>query len=82
MASIVASAKAFFAACEAGKGWDVCKAYCTSDATFAAQAEPLAGVTTLARYMEWMKDLLTILPDGRCEVKSFATDLAETRSMI
>ena len=29
---------------------------------------------TLAQYTEWMKGLLTILPDGRYEVKSFATD--------
>jgi hypothetical protein len=29
-------------ACEAGKGWEACKACCTPGATFAAQAEPLA----------------------------------------
>jgi hypothetical protein len=33
----------FFEACEAGKGWEACKAYCKPDATFSAQAEPLAG---------------------------------------
>jgi predicted ester cyclase len=74
MAPITAIAKDFFTACEAGKGWDVCKAYCTPDATFAAQAEPLAGVTTLAQYTDWMKGLMTIMPDGRYEIKSFATD--------
>jgi len=31
---------------------------------------------TLAQYTDWMQGLLTILPDGRYEVKSFATDLA------
>jgi hypothetical protein len=41
------TAKAFFDACETGKGWDGCKAYCTPNATFAAQAEPLADVRTL-----------------------------------
>ena len=30
MSSITETAKAFFAACEAGKGWEVCKSYCTS----------------------------------------------------
>jgi predicted ester cyclase len=74
MAAITAIAKDFFTACEAGKGWEVCKAYCTPDATFAAQAEPLAGVTTLAQYTDWMKGLMTIMPDGRYEIKSFATD--------
>jgi predicted ester cyclase len=74
MESIAETADRFFATCEAGLGWDACKAYCTPDATFAAQAEPLAGVETLAQYTDWMKGLLTMLPDGRYEVKSFAID--------
>src|SRR5438132_919249 len=56
-------AKQFFEACEAGKGWDVCKAYCRPDATFSAQAEPLAGVRTLQEYTDWMKGLLKCMPD-------------------
>jgi predicted ester cyclase len=74
MTSIIPTAKSFFAACESGKGWAVCKAYCTSDATFSAQAEPLTSVTTLAQYTDWMKGLMTVLPDGHYEVKCFATD--------
>jgi predicted ester cyclase len=74
MASITASARDFFTACETGKGWEVCKAYCTPNATFAAQAEPLAGVTTLAQYTDWMKGLMTVLSNAKYEVKSFATD--------
>jgi predicted ester cyclase len=74
MASIAATAKDFFAACETGKGWEACKAYCTADATFAAQAEPLADLKTLAQYADWMKGLFTPLPNGSYEVKSFATD--------
>lgn len=74
MSLIAATAESFFANCEAGQGWNACKAYCTPDATFAAQAEPLAGMTTLAQYTEWMKGLLTILPDGRYELKSLAAD--------
>jgi len=69
-------AQAFFDACETGKGWDVCGAYCTPDATFVAQAEPLLDVKTLAQYTDWMKGILTVLPDARYEVKSFATDPA------
>jgi predicted ester cyclase len=74
MASIAKIAREFFDACEAGKGWEVCKAYCRPNATFAAQAEPLADVRTLEQYTEWMKGLMGILPDGRYEIKSFATD--------
>ena len=74
MGSITATANEFFAACETGKGWEVCKAYCAPNATFAAQAEPLANIKTLAEYADWMKGLMTIMPDGSYEVKSFATD--------
>ena len=74
MASITAIAREFFTACEAGKGWEGCKAYCTPDATFVSQAEPLTDVHSLAQYADWMKGLLLFIPNGRYEVKSFATD--------
>jgi len=74
MSNITATAQAFFDACETGKGWDGCQAYCAPDATFSAKAEPLADVKTLRDYTEWMKGLLTVLTDGRYVVKSFATD--------
>lgn len=76
MTTITSVAENFFEACGTGKGWEVCSAYCKPDATFSAQAEPLLGVKTLAQYTEWMKGLMTILPDARYEVKSFATDAA------
>ena len=68
------TAKSFFDACETGKGWDGCKDYCHADATFTAQSEPLADIGTLAEYADWMKGLLTPLPDGHYELKGFATD--------
>ena len=74
MASITGVAKEFFAACETGKGWDVCKVYCKPNATFSAQAEPLADILNLQQYTDWMKGLMSILPDGKYEVKSFAMD--------
>ena len=74
MSSITPIARTFFEACETGKGWAVCREWCTPEATFAAQAEPLADVRTLQQYTEWMKGLLTFIPDGRFELKSFATD--------
>jgi hypothetical protein len=72
--SITDVAEAFFDACERGKGWEVCHAYCTPNATFSAQAEPLLDLRTLAQYTDWMKGILTVLSDARYEVKSFATD--------
>jgi predicted ester cyclase len=80
MTSIATVARAFFDACETGKGWEGCRAYCAPEATFRAQAEPLLAIRTLAEYTDWMKGILTVLPDGRYEVKSFATD-AERNSV-
>ena len=74
MASITDVAHDFFAACETGKGWDGCKAYCQPDATFAAHIDGLAELKTLQQYADWMKGLMVTMPDGRYEVKSFATD--------
>lgn len=72
--SITTVAEAFFEACESGKGWEVCSEYCTPNATFSAQAEPLLGMKTLAEYTDWMKGIFSVLPDARYHVKSFATD--------
>ena len=74
MANITSVAKEFFEACETGKGWEVCRSYCTPSASFSAQAEPLADLRTLQQYADWMKGLLSFIPDGRYAVKSFATD--------
>ena len=74
MASMTSTAEAFFDACETGKGWEVCRSYCTPDATFSAQAEPLLGVKTLAEYTDWMRGIAALMPDARYELKSFATD--------
>jgi steroid delta-isomerase-like uncharacterized protein len=72
--SITETARAFFDACETGKGWAECSAYCQPNASFAAQAEPLADVQTLQQYTEWMKGMLVLLPDGSYAIKSFAAD--------
>jgi predicted ester cyclase len=74
--TITTEAAAFFDACESGKGWEVCSAYCTPSATFSAQAEPLLEIKTLEQYTEWMKGIMKVLPDARYEVKSFAPDSA------
>ena len=72
--TITETAMRFFEACESGKGWEECKTYCAPDATFSAQSEPIADIKSLEQYTEWMKGLLTLMPDGGYEIKSFATD--------
>jgi len=67
-------AKLFFEACETGKGWEECKAYCHARATFSAQSGVIADIDTLEGYTEWMKNLLTPIPDGNYELKSFSED--------
>jgi predicted ester cyclase len=71
---IAETALGFFDACDTGKGWDGCSAYCHPNATFAAQAEPLAELRTLSEYTEWMKALMGFIPDGRYHLKSLAVD--------
>jgi predicted ester cyclase len=65
---------AFFDACETGKGWDVCRLWCQDGATFSAQTDMLAEVTTLEGYTDWMKDLYVPMPDARYEMLAFAVD--------
>ncbi len=74
MSKNLEKAKQFYEACETGKGWEVCKQYCHSDATFSAQAGALEGINTVEGYTEWMKNLLTPIPDGHYELLFFAED--------
>ena len=72
--TITERARDFFEACETGKGWGVCKEWCHDGATFSCQSDALADTTTLEGYTEWTKGLLTPIPNGRYELKAFATD--------
>ena len=74
MSKILEQAKLFFEACETGKGWEACKIYCHPGATFSAQATAIADIEDLDGYTEWMKNLLTPIPDGHYELKSFSED--------
>ena len=74
MKSNLSQAKLFFEACETGKGWEGCQAFCHSEATFSAQTGVLSEINTLEGYSEWMKNLLTPVPDGHYELKFFAED--------
>jgi len=77
MSKILEPARQFFEACETGKGWDVCNTFCKSGATFSSQTGALAEISTLEEYCEWMKGLLTPIPDGHYELKFFAADDAD-----
>ena len=74
MAAIKETALEFFVACESGKGWEACAAYCHPDATFSAQAEALSGVDTVEAYTDWMKGLFNPIPNASYEIRSFAVD--------
>lgn len=74
MSNMLEQARSFFEACETGEGWEGCKAYCHAGATFSAQADALSDIKTVEAYCEWMKNLLTPIPDGRYELKFFAAD--------
>ncbi|MDA7640168.1 ester cyclase [Opitutaceae bacterium] len=74
MSKILETAKQFFEACETGKGWYGWSEYCHPEATFPAQAGALADIATLEAYAEWMKGLLTPVPDGHYELRFFAED--------
>jgi len=80
MSSIKGTAQQFFEACDTGKGWEGTKQFCHPEASFSAQTGALAGIETLEAYTDWMKGLLTPIPDGRYEIRSFAVD--EERSNV
>jgi len=77
MSTILGPARQFFEACDTGKGWDACKAFCSPVATFSSQTGALAEISTLEDYCEWMKNLFTPIPDGRYELKFLAADGAD-----
>lgn len=74
MSDTLETARLFFEACEAGKGWEDCKQYCHPEATFSSQTGALADISKLEGYTDWMKGLFTPIPDGSYELKFFAED--------
>jgi len=74
MESIKETARKFIVDCDSGKGWETCQQYCHADASFSAQTTALADITTLQAYSDWMKGLLTTIPDASYEPRSFSVD--------
>ena len=64
----------FFQTCEEGKGWKDCKKYCTDNASFSSQAEPLKDISTLEAYADWMSGIYTPMPNAGYEIKSISTN--------
>jgi hypothetical protein len=69
------NAKKFFDACETGKGWSVCKEFCSTNAGFTAQCEPLKEISTLEGYTDWMKGFAENVCKGcSYELQSWTTN--------
>ena len=55
--SLFENATQFFHACEGLQGWEGCQQYVAEGASFAAQSEPIADITSVEDYCEWMAGL-------------------------
>ena len=67
----------FFEACDAPLGWEGCKQYVQEDATFVAQSEPVAEISSLEGYCEWMFAFGTITsPEGSYDLHTSSFDEA------
>ncbi len=51
------TATAFFHSCESLKGWAECQQYTADNALFFAQSEPIADLSKVAEYCDWLADL-------------------------
>ena len=58
------TAKNFFDACEAPLGWEGCKRFVADGASFSAQSEPIADITSLQDYCNWMHGFGTVTAKG------------------
>ena len=75
MSDIKETAAQFFDACETGKGWEACSAYCHPGATFSAQADVFAELSTIEEYAGAMAGLIAgPLPDASYDMKALAVD--------
>lgn len=62
--SAFGNATEFFHACESLKGWGECEQYVASGAPFSAQSEPLADITSVKAYVDWMTAFGTTTAPG------------------
>ena len=76
------TALAFYHACESGAGWAGCAEFCHADASFSAQASAIAEMKTLEAYCDWMKGVVTILPDAGYDLRAAGADEENDRVAI
>lgn len=76
------TALAFYHACESGAGWAGCAEFCHADASFSAQAGAIAEMKTLEAYCDWMKGVVTILPDAGYDLRAAGADEENDRVAI
>ena len=76
--SISETAREFVEAVDTGGGWAECAQFCHDGASFSCQADALAEIGTMEGYADWMRDLMTPVPDGHYELKSFSTDVGRS----
>ena len=67
-------AEKFFWPCDEGKGWEACKEFCHANATFKTDADTLVHLDKLEDYVEWMKDVHSMMANIKFEIKSIAED--------
>lgn len=73
--SAMEQARRFFEACEAPRGWEGCREFVAEGAGFTAQSDPLADVSTVQDYCEWMKQFGTeVAPGASYELHSAGFD--------
>jgi len=72
---LLKNAEKFFHNCESAKGWESCKDYVAENAKFNAQSEPLAEITAVKDYVDWMEGLGGItMPGCSYEMNASAID--------
>ena len=77
------NAKAFFEACEAPEGWAGCQQYVADGATFSAQCEPIAEMTTIQEYADGMYGFGTVTePEAKFELHASALDEANNTAIF
>ena len=65
-------AEKFFWPCDEGKGWEACKEFFHANATFKTDADTLVHLDKLEDYVEWMKDVHSMMANVKFEIKSIA----------
>ena len=69
------NAKAFFDACESGKGWAGCQQFVAEGATFTVQTEAMAEIKTVQEYADAMAGFATgVFPGCSYDIHAAAYD--------